>query len=110
MTDGLHLTYADVAGLAGTVLTASQELADQVLAAQEVLPAPAAAFGNTAAASLAAEACQSATESTTSVAEVLSCVMEGDVDRLYQVAFATFAADQAARWMLSSVLPDLFGS
>lgn len=94
MTDGVKLVHLDVAGLAGTVLTESQHLAEAMLLAQDRLPAPAAAFGNSSAASLAYEACQRAVEATGEAAGLLTGVLEDDVDRLYQVAFALVAADE----------------
>ncbi|MEV0429076.1 hypothetical protein [Micromonospora sp. NPDC050495] len=101
---GFAVDPEEVAGFAGRMLTASQEFGDGMLLAQEHFPAPLIAFGDTLAAEPAHAACQTATEAAMTAAGVLQAVLEGDVDRLYLVAFSIQQTDDDAGGLMGGLL------
>jgi hypothetical protein len=82
--------------LAAEVLTASQTLGDGWRAALDGLEVPVSAYGNSTAAGGVHAAHQAAAEDADVSVGRLVAVLEGDVDRLYRVAFAYRHADQQA--------------
>jgi hypothetical protein len=88
MADDLRADPVELARLAGDVLTASQQLRDNWASAQAHLDIPAAAFGNSAgAAGVAGSHTTTRDEADLTIGRQIA-VLEGDVDRLYRVAFA----------------------
>jgi hypothetical protein len=83
--------------LAGTVLTASTDLAEAWQNAKAPLAIPLAAFGNSNNATAVHETHQSAVDEADVTIGRQVAVLEGDADRLYRVAFAYEKADQDAR-------------
>jgi hypothetical protein len=80
--------------LAAEVLTASRTLGDGWRAARDGLDVPAAAYGDSAGAAGVRAAHQATVEDADATVGRLVAVLEGDVDRLYRVAFAYQLADQ----------------
>lgn len=82
--------------LAADVLTGSQTVGDAWRGARDALDVPVSAYGNSAAASGVHAAHQATAEDADVTVGRLVGVLEGDVDRLYRVAFAYQLADQRA--------------
>jgi hypothetical protein len=80
--------------LADDFLTAAQDLGEALQTAQASSPAPAEAFGNSGGAGAAYTEFEATTEQTGVTVERLAAVLEGDIDRLYQVAFAYQEKDE----------------
>jgi hypothetical protein len=86
----------EIANLAGETLEASIELGDALRDAQPSLSVPAAAFGNAPVGAGVQRAHQAFADDASTAVGRLVGVHEGDVDRLYQVAFAYQQADREA--------------
>lgn len=82
--------------LAADVLTSSQTLGDGWRDGRDGLDVPVSAYGNSTAASGVYAAHQAAAEDADVTIGRLVGVLEGDVDRLYRIAFAYQLADQRA--------------
>ncbi len=96
VTDEIRAQPAELARLAGTTLDASIKLGDGWRNAQAALAIPAAAFGNlSSSAGVHRAHAATAEDGETSINRMMA-VYEGDVDRLYRVAFAYQQADAAA--------------
>ncbi|MBF9132334.1 hypothetical protein I0C86_25795 [Plantactinospora sp. S1510] len=96
MGDEVRADPAALAKLAGATLDASIELGDGWRGGQAALTVPAAAFGNLSAGQGAHRSHVAATEDGDTAVNRLVAVYEGDVDRLYRVAFAYQQADREA--------------
>ena len=96
MADEVRADPAELARLAGRTLDASIELGDGWRGAQAELAVPAAAFGNLAAGQGVHRSHVAAVEDGDRGIGRLVAVYEGDVDRLYRVAFAYQQADREA--------------
>lgn len=94
--DGFAVSPADVVRLAASVLDAACDLGEATGRFHGDASVGAAAFGNLPAGPSLAGACLDAQSSAGIAAERLVQTLEGDVDRLYQVAFAYQEAEQAA--------------
>jgi len=86
----------EIAKLAQRTLTASIELGDGWAAAHPGLSVPVAAFGNLGAGQRLQRSQVAATEDADTAVGRLVAVYEGDVDRLYRVAFGYQQADREA--------------
>jgi hypothetical protein len=95
-SDAMRADPIELSTLAATVLTASTDLGTALQDAQASFPPPADPFGNSSGSAGAYAATETATEQTGATLETLIGVLEGDVDRLYQVAFAYQEADEQA--------------
>ena len=94
MADDLRADPVELTRLAGDVLTASQQLRDNWASAQADLDIPAAAFGNSnGAAGVSTSHTATRDEADLTIGRQIA-VLEGDVDRLYRVAFAYEKAEQ----------------
>jgi hypothetical protein len=96
MGDEVRADPVELAKLAGKTLDASIELGDGWRQAQADLAVPAAAFGNLPAGQGVHRAHVAAAEDGDRGVGRLVAVYEGDVDRLYRVAFAYQQADREA--------------
>lgn len=96
MVDEVRADPVELAKLAGKTLDAAGELGDAWRNAQPGLAIPAAAFGNLSASGAAYSSHRQASEDGDTATGRLIAVYEGDVDRLYRVAFAYQQADQDA--------------
>jgi len=86
--------------LADAMLTASQGVGDGWRNAQGALAVPAEAFGDTAGAAGVFAAHEASADGADVAVGRLVAVLEGDMDRLYRIAFAYKKADEdAARKM-----------
>ena len=79
--------------LAKETLTAADRFADALAAAQGPAGPPGSAYGNTGVAASVQAAAESALADAETAIGRLNAVYEGDVDRLYRVAFAYRQAD-----------------
>lgn len=79
---------SELADLAGKVLSASGALGNALAASRGSLTVPPAAFGNTVAGPTAHDSHAAVVEQGGATTERLVEVLEGDVDRIYRVAFA----------------------
>jgi hypothetical protein len=86
----------ELAKLASDTLTASEQLGDGHRDAYADLAVPASAFGNTTLGAAAHGAHDAALAASEIAVGRLVVVQEGDVDRLYRVAFAYQQADAEA--------------
>jgi hypothetical protein len=93
MADDLRADPVELARLAADVLTASQQVRDIWASAQADLDIPAAAFGNSGAAGVAGSHTAARDEADLTIGRQIA-VLEGDVDRLYRVAFAYEKTEQ----------------
>ncbi len=82
--------------LADQVLRCAQQIADTVRVAQGPLSWPPSACGDSAAATAVHDAHAGTVDALGVTAGRLVAVLEGDMDRLYRVAFAYLQADTAA--------------
>ncbi|MEU4244073.1 hypothetical protein [Actinoplanes sp. NPDC026619] len=82
--------------LAKTTLAAADDMTTAWSAAQEALAPPVTAFGNTEQAGRCATLTAQAEAAADDTWRVITGVYEGDVDRLYRVAFAYLQSDQEA--------------
>jgi len=96
VADEVRADPAELAKLAGKTLDASIELGDGWRTAQGVLAVPATAFGNLSAGQGVHRSHVAAAEDGDTAINRLVAVYEGDVDRLYRVAFAYQQADREA--------------
>jgi len=96
MGDEVRADPVELAKLAGKTLDASIELGDGWRTAQASLAVPAAAFGNLSAGQGVHRSHTAAAEDGDRGIGRLVAVYEGDVDRLYRVAFAYQQADREA--------------
>lgn len=96
MTVEVRADSTELARLAGEVLAAAEGVTDGLTTAREAILVPGTAFGNSEAGSSVHLAHQAAAECGGTAAERLVEVLEGDVDRLYAVAFAYQKADRDA--------------
>lgn len=90
----LQADSSDLAHLAGQVLSASGALGKALAGARGSLSVPTAAFGNSAAGPAAHGSHAAVVEQGGATTERLVEVLEGDVDRIYQVAFAYQRVEQ----------------
>jgi hypothetical protein len=88
MPDDIRADPAAVARLAAAVLEASNQLADAWRTAQGPLAIPEAAFGNSGGAAGVFQSHGANVEAADMTITRQVAVLEGDTDRLYQVAFA----------------------
>jgi len=86
--------YVELSRLAGDVLTAADGIGDALGAGREVFTVPAAAFGNSSAGAGVHGTHEVASGRVGATSERLVEVLEGDVDRLYRVAFAYKKLDE----------------
>ena len=86
-----------LARLAGAFLTASQRLSDALTTAQARVSPPATVYGDTTGAARLHTANELAVEKAGLAAGRLIEVLEGDVDRLYQLVSVYEQADRQAR-------------
>lgn len=96
MSDGFAVSAADVVRRAGTVGEAAGVLGDAATRFHGEAGTAASAFGNVPTSSALAGACLDAQGAAGAAGERVVETLEGDVDRLYQVAFAYQEAEQAA--------------
>jgi hypothetical protein len=82
--------------LANETLTAADQFADALAAARGTASPPGSAYGNCGLAASAHATVESALAGAETAVDRLTAVYEGDVDRLYRVAFAYRQADAAA--------------
>lgn len=88
MAKEIRADSSDLADLAGKVLAASGALGNSLAAGRDALVVPTAAFGNSVAGPALHGSHEAASEAGTSTTGRLVEVLEGDVDRIYRVAFA----------------------
>lgn len=93
--------------LAETCLDAANGLTDHLTATTEPFSFPQSAFGNTAAAVSGYQTSQATAESTGQAVARLVAVLEGDVDKIYRIAFAYQQADREASDELCRERPGL---
>ncbi|MEE6263044.1 hypothetical protein [Plantactinospora sonchi] len=96
MADEVRAEPSELVKLAGTTLDASIALGDGWRAAQPAFSVPEAAFGILSAGQGVHRSHVAAAEDGDTAVNRLVAVYEGDVDRLYRVAFAYQQADQEA--------------
>lgn len=96
MAEEIRADPVELAKLAGRTLDASIALGDGWRTARAALTVPAAAFGNLGASPGVQRSHEAAAEDGDTGIGRLVGVYEGDVDRLYRVAFAYQQADQEA--------------
>lgn len=94
--EGFRADPTELAGLASQTLTAADGMSDALTAGRETFAVPVAGFGDTAAASGAHRQHEGLREQVGTTTERLVQVLEGDVDRIYRVAFAYQKLDQEA--------------
>ncbi|MEO7443382.1 MAG: hypothetical protein ABIW46_07615 [Acidimicrobiales bacterium] len=93
---GFTVVPSDVVRLAGALLDGAGELSRAAVRFGGDAALPTEALGNLSSSWAAADMCLSVQEGAAEATEYLIEVLEGDVDRLYQVAFAYQDADEAA--------------
>lgn len=96
MADEVRADPEAIVRLAQATLAGADDMSDCWSAAQGVVTPPGSAFGNSTAGPAFATACTAAATSADTAWRGVAGVYEGDVDRLYRVAFAYQAADAAA--------------
>lgn len=96
MPEGFAVSPAEVVRLAGAVLDGADQLGGAAARFAGDASTGAAAFGNLGVSGRLAAACLDAQASAGTAADGLVGTLEGDVDRLYQVAFAYQEAEQSA--------------
>jgi len=94
MVDGVQADPLELARLASEVLTAADGLGTALSAGRGSLMVPLAAFGNSAAGPAAHTSHEAVTEQGATTSQRLVEVLEGDVDRIYRVAFACEKLDR----------------
>lgn len=97
--------FTEMARLAGEVLKAADGISDALRTGRDSFTVPVAAFGNSPGGPAVHSAHEAVTEQGGSTIETLVGVLEGDVDRIYRVAFAYRQADQEAAHRLCRVRP-----
>jgi len=102
-TDEVRADYPELARLAGEVLTAADGISDGLRAGRGSLTVPVSAFGNSSAGPAVHRTHEAVTEQGGTTTERLVEVLEGDVDRIYRVAFAYQKADQEAADQLGRI-------
>ncbi|PZS31484.1 MAG: hypothetical protein DLM59_09890 [Pseudonocardiales bacterium] len=95
-TDGFVADYTELARLAGEVLKAADGISSGIRASRAPLTVAPAAFGDSSAGPAVHSAHLAVVEQGGTTNERLVEVLEGDVDRLYRVAFAYQKIDQDA--------------
>jgi len=97
MATDVRADPVELTRLAADVLTASQKLADIWRSAKNPLAMPVAAFGNSNGATGVHDANQAVVDDADVTIGRQVAVLEGDVDRLYRVAFAYEKAELDAQ-------------
>ena len=94
MAEEVRADPTEIAKLAGETLKASTTLNDGFVDAQSALGVPPSAFGNSHVGPSVSQSHQAVAELAQGAVERLVGVLEGDVDRLYRVAFAYQETDR----------------
>ena len=97
MADEVRVDYVELTRLAADVLSASQQLSDAWRGAKADLSPPVAAFGNSKAGPAVRDSHEAVLEDADVTIGRQVAVLEGDVDRLYRVAFAYEKAEADAQ-------------
>jgi hypothetical protein len=95
VADEIRADPIELAKLADEVHGAADKLTDAVTATAHGLRVPVGALGDVQDVDLLRQACTEAAATAGTVSELLTAIMEGDVDRLYQSAFAYYRVNQA---------------
>jgi hypothetical protein len=96
MGDEVRADPAAIVRLAEVTLSAADAMSDAWSAAQGVVASPVSAFGNAASGPALTAAVDAAEAGADATWRTIVGVYEGDVDKLYRIAFAYQAADRAA--------------
>jgi hypothetical protein len=96
MATDVRAEPAELVRLAATTLAAARGMSDGWRDGQRELAPPGSAFGDTPSATRAASAHRAVLAGASTALDRLVAVHEGDVDRLYRVAFAYQQADRDA--------------
>lgn len=101
----VHVDPIELTRLGEEMLRSSQQIADVWRVAQSALAIPIAAFGDTAGGSGVHDAHKATVDDADVAAGRLVAVLEGDMDRLYRVAFSYKKADEDAAHRLRHQQP-----
>ncbi|MQA25222.1 MAG: hypothetical protein GEU94_07085 [Micromonosporaceae bacterium] len=96
MVQEVRADYTDLARLAQDILEAADGVTNALRTARDAFTLPVSAFGNSSVGSSVHYAHEQTTETGGVTVERLVEVLEGDVDRVYRVAFAYRKADLEA--------------